>query len=125
MPPSKAKRLEAFLLRLSQAPAARSCEEARQQVEAILNAVEDELTDIPFHLDASPSDGRMYPPLDDNEMRSGHPAVRRFRTRAHNLLYGTNGAIRIQSVPPPPENWAVGVVLFDKAGLGGRRIQDL
>lgn len=125
MPPSKAQRLEAFLLRLSEAPAARSYEEARQQVEAILNAVEDELTDIPFNRDAPQSDGRMYPPLDDNEMKSGHSAVRRFRTRAHNLLYGANGAIRIQSVPPPPKSWTVGVVIFDKPGLDGRRIQDL
>lgn len=125
MPPSKPQRLAEFLRHLSEAPAAQSYQEARQQVEAILNAVEDELTDIPFNLDASHSDGRMYPPLDDTEKKAGHPGFRRFRTKAHNLLFGTNGSIRIHCVPPPPEKWAVGVVIFDKAGLDGRRIQDL
>ena len=111
--------------RLSEAPAARSYQEARQQVESILNAVEDELTDIPFNLDASQSDGRMYPPLDDNEKKAGHSGFRRFRTKAQNLLYGTNGAIRIHRLSPTTEDWIAGVVIFDKAGLDGRRIQEL
>ena len=125
MPPSKAQRLAEFFRRLSEAPAARSYEEARQQVETILNAVEDELTDIPFNLDASQSDGRMYPPLDDNEKKTGHSGFRRFRTRAQHLLYGTNGAIRIHCIPLPPDDWTAGIVIFDKAGLDGRRIQEL
>ena len=125
MPSSKAQRLAEFLRRLSDSSRARSFDEARKQVEDILNAVEDELTDIPFSWAASQSDGRMYPPRDDNEMASGHAGFRRFRTKSHNILYGTNGAIRIQSVPPPPVRWTAGVVMFDKAGLDGRPIQDL
>jgi hypothetical protein len=125
MPLSKPQRLREFLRRLSEAPPAQSYEEARQQVEAVLNAVEDDLTDIPFSLDASQSDGRMYPPLDDNEKKAGHPGFRRFRTKAHNLLYGTNGAVRIHGLPLPGEGWTAGVVILDKAGLDGRRIQDL
>ena len=125
MPPSKPQRLAEFLRRLSEAPAARSYQEARQQVEVILNAVEDELTDIPFNLVASQSDGRMYPPLDDSEKKAGHPGFRRFRTKAQNLLYGTNGAIRIHHLSLSPEDWAAGIVILDKAGLDGRRIHEL
>jgi hypothetical protein len=125
MPSSKAQRLAEFLSRLSAAPPAQSYEEARPQVEAIMNAVEDELTDIPFHAAARQSDGRMYPPLDDSEKPSGNTGFRRFRTKWHNILYGTNGAIRIHRAPTLPDEWTSGVVILDKAGLDGKRLQDL
>ena len=90
-----------------------------------MNAVEDERTDIPFNPAAWQSDGRMYPPRDDAEKPSGNGASRRFRTKWHNILYGANGAIRIQRAPTPPDEWTSGVVILDKAGRDGRRIQDL
>src|SRR5437899_13057626 len=86
MPPSRSERLAALVQRLKAAPPAQTFEEARQQLSDILNAVEDEMTDIPFSPAAWQSDGRMYPPQDDFERSSGNPAWRRFRSKLHNLL---------------------------------------
>ena len=116
---SKSLRLAEFLRRLGRAPAAQSYDEARQQIAAILNAVEDEMSGIPYDPSAWRSDGRMYPPQDDREVRSEHPAVRRFRSVGHATEIGSKGAIRIRDVNSKQAS------VLDKAGLDGRLISDL
>ncbi len=123
--PSKKERFAKFVRRLQAAAAARTFDEARLQLADILNAVEDELTDIPPHPEAWQSDGRMYPPHDDFEKLSPHPAWRRFRSLAHTTLIGANGSIRILEVPRPPKDWTTGPVVLDKPGADGRWLHDL
>lgn len=123
--PAKQARLTEFLRRLAGAPAARSYEEARRQLAAILLAVEDEMTEIPFEPDAWRGDGRMYPPRDDAERASGRAGCRRFRSKGHNVIFGSNGAIWILDAPLPGEAWEKGNTVFDKPGEDGRRVRDL
>ncbi len=125
MAPTKQERLAEFKRRVLAAPAAQTYAEARQQLSDILNAVEDEMTDIPFNPDSQRSDGRMYPPHDDFELASGHADWRRFRAARHNTVFGSNGSIWILEAPPPPHAWASGTVVMDKPGRDGRRVQEL
>lgn len=125
MPAPKHERLAVFLQRLAAAEAAKTHDEARQQLAAILNAVEDEMTDIPFNPESLQADGRMYPPHDRFEMASGRAAWRRFRSPRHNTVFGSNGSIQILDLPPPTQPWTSGTVVLDKPGFDGRRIQDL
>jgi hypothetical protein len=62
---TKGERLAEFLDRLRRAPPASSAEGALELVNEILNAVEDELSGIPYDPDAAQqrvTDGRMYGP---------------------------------------------------------------
>ena len=98
--PSRAERLAEFVRRLNAAPRAQSFAEAYQQIVDILNAVEDELTAIPFNPEAATSlhqaDGRMYPPLRDSERSvPDYPSVKRLRSRGHNTFIGVNGSVEI------------------------------
>ena len=83
------------------------------------------MTDIPYNPSAWRSDGRLHPSRNDSEVAVGRAHVRRFRSVAHSVLFGGNGAIQILTVPPPPTAWTDGVVLFDKPGRDGKRILDL
>jgi hypothetical protein len=115
---TKQERLLAFLERLAERPAAWDFETARQLLSDVLNEVEDQLSGVPNQLTAAATDGRMYPPLDDN-MRSvqGFPEVKRFRNKGHNTFIRTNGAIRIEELPTKR-------VVLDKPGWDGRRAFD-
>ena len=112
---SRQDRLSEFLKRLSERPAARDFEGARQLVAIVLTEVEDEFSGVPHQPQTMGVDGRMYPPLDDN-MRSveGWPDVKRFRNKGHNTYVRTNGAIRIEELPGRR-------VVLDKPGWDGRR----
>jgi hypothetical protein len=80
-----------------------------------LNQVEDECTDVPFQPERWQTDGRMYPPEDDNARAvDGRSDVIRYRHRAHNTFIRDNGAIEIQDID--------GKVLFEKRGLDGRSV---
>jgi len=115
--PAKAERFAEFLRRLGAAPAASSFTEAFRQLGDILNAVEDELTSIPYDPANWQNDGRMYPPQPDSaRIIPGRSDVTRFRSRAHNTLIGDNGAIEIRDLSGRP--------ILTKAGTDGRMISE-
>jgi hypothetical protein len=110
---TKPDRVAEFLRRLGAAPAANDFDQAYTQLCDILNAVEDEMTSIPFDPDNWQTDGRLYPPQMDNiRMVPDRPDVRRFRSKGHSTLIGNNGAIEIRS--------ASGQVVLSKPGADGR-----
>mgnify|MGYP001324992190 CR=1 FL=1 len=110
-------RLAEFLRRLRQAPPAQDGQEAFEQIAAILNAVEDELTDIPYDPDRWMNDGRMYPPQRDSG-RSELGGVIRFRSRGHNTFVGPNGAIEIRRADEER------TLELRKAGADGQHVRD-
>ncbi len=113
--PTKAERFEEFLRRLGAAPAASSLDEAYRQVCDILNAVEDDLTSIPFDPPRWMEDGRMYPPQADRAFAvTGRPDLTRFRSRHHSTFIGANGAIEVRT--------DADVVVFSKSGADGRTV---
>ena len=100
---TKAERFAEFLRRLGAAPAASGFGEAFQQLGDILNAVEEEMTSIPFDPANWQSDGRMYPPqMDSVRAVPGRSDVKRFRSKSHNTLIGVNGAFEIRDLSGQP-----------------------
>ena len=79
------------------------------------NAVEDELTTIPFDPANWRNDGRMYPPqMDGLRAVPGRSDVRRFRSRSHNTLIAINGAIEIRELSDR--------AIFSKPGADGQTV---
>lgn len=114
----KRERLVEFLRRLSAAPNVATFDEALQQVITIMNAVEDELTEIPANPRNWHVDGRIYPPqLDNMYAVPAHPRVKRFRSLGHNTYIGVNGSIEVVSLD--------GTVELRKSGLDGRNVWEL
>lgn len=112
---SKAERLAIFMERFAHSAASASADEAYALVAATLNQVEDELSGVPFDPDNWKTDGRLYPPQEDNKhLVLGHPLVTRYRSVAHNMFIGSNGAVEIQTLR--------GDVLLQKAGADGRHV---
>ena len=115
----RAERLAEFFRRLEAALPAESSQEAFDQLAAVLNEVEDEMTTIANQPELWQTDGRMYPPQPDSARSvEGHPGVTRFRSRGHNTFIGKNGAIEIQEV-------ASNRLLFSKSGADERGVWDL
>jgi hypothetical protein len=101
--------------RLAQAAASASADEAYALVADTLNQVEDELSGVPFNPSNWKTDGRLYPPQEDNKhLVLGHPLVSRYRSVAHNLFIGSNGSIEIQTIR--------GDALLQKAGADGKHV---
>jgi hypothetical protein len=110
---SRAERFAEILRRLDGATAASSFDEAYRQLCDIVNAVEDEMTSVPYDPANWQTDGRLYPPQMDNMKElPGHPEVKRFRTRKHYVLIGPNGAIAIHDL--------AGNVILAKPGGDGK-----
>jgi hypothetical protein len=113
--PPKGERLTEFYRRLGEAPAASTASEAYQQVCDILNAVEDDLTGIPFDPPMWMTDGRMYPAQADS-IRSapGKPDLIRYASKGHDVIVAPNGAIQIRI--------RGGAVALNKPGQDGKSI---
>ena len=113
---TKGERVREFLRRLAAAPAASDHDEAMGQVADILNAVEDEMTSIPYDPGFPLNDGRMYPPQPDSKRAvPGRADVTRYRSKAHSTLIGDHGAIQVV-------DHGSGAVVLDKPGADGRTI---
>ncbi len=118
MSQSKRDRLAEFFRRLTVLPRAKSFEDAWSQIYQTLNAVEDELTAIPFDPSNWQSDGRMYPPQADNiHSMPGRPGLKRVRTLGHNIFIAANGAMHFRMLG--------GSDVFSKPGADGKGIADL
>lgn len=112
----KPERLRVFVERLRELPPATSGEEAKRLIDDTLNAVEDELTDIPYDPSSWRTDGRMYPVQDDNASDvDGHPDVTSYRSRKHETLIRTNGAFEIRDAKTKE-------VLVAKPGSDGKGV---
>ena len=115
---TKRERLDELFRRLAAAAAAGSFDEARALLDSTLNAVEDEMSGVPFNPETPLGDGRMYPPQDDYLFAvPDRPAIMRFRTRFHNIFIGSNGAIEIAVLK--------GARVFSKPGADGREVSEL
>lgn len=63
------------------------------------------------------TDGRLYPPQEDRRYAvPGRPDLRRYRSVKRSIYAGENGALQI-------EDMAVGLVVLDKPGADGGRIE--
>jgi hypothetical protein len=108
----KDERFAIFLGRLADAPPVNSAAEALKLLSDMLNAVEDEFSDIPFDPNASPPDDRMYPPQEDNARAvPGRDDLVRYRSRGHNTHICSNGPIEIRELN--------GSIVFEKFGADG------
>jgi hypothetical protein len=109
------ERIDRFVDRMMEAPAASSQAEAFELIAVVLNAVEDEHSGAPFNPNSAVSrvsDGRMYPPQPDSiVLVADRPGVVRARHRRHVTYVRDNGAIQIL---------LNGKVVLDKPGNDGR-----
>jgi hypothetical protein len=113
---SRGERLREFLRRLGAAPAFPCAESAFEGVRTTLNAVENELSGIPYDPCHPRGDGRLYPAKRSWRSRvPGRPDLRRYRFKAHRLYIGASGAILI-------EHRDLGVA-FRKAGQDGSHVE--
>lgn len=94
---SKRLRVEAFVERLATAPPASSDADAMVLVAETLNDVEDDMTSIPYNPGTWEFDGRMYPPQPDSARDAGD-GLTRYRSRGHNTLIHSSGAIRLMTI---------------------------
>jgi hypothetical protein len=111
----KSDRLAEFVRRLGNAPAASDHDEALALITTTLNAVEDEMSGVPYDESRSFSDGRLYPPSADYEVESTVSDARCYRQRGHMTHISATGAIRISRTD--------GDIVFEKAGANGLRIE--
>ena len=113
---SREESLFDFFTRLRDLPAASGPGEALEQVSIVLNTVEDEHSGVPYDPDSWADDGRLYPPQSDSVRPvPGRADVMRYRTRGHNLLLMSNGAIQIRTIS--------GAIVFSKAGSDGNEVE--
>jgi hypothetical protein len=110
---TKRQRLLEYYERLRARPSAKAAEEALDRVRNTLTEVEDAFSGIPRSDPPPPigqSDGRMYPPLDDNVKRLPDGGIIAITLR-QNIRIGPDGSITIT-------NWVTGKVEFWQAGGG-------
>ena len=109
------ERFEVFRKRLESAAPAASAAEALALLSNTLNAVEDDMTSIPYNATLPMDDGRMYPPQEDNAHTEGEfPGVARYRNARHNTRIDWYGGIRIDEVR--------GKCVLNKPGRSGQKI---
>lgn len=104
-------RFAEFLKRLQNAPPVTTPHGAKHQMDAILDAVEDELTSLPNEPSQWRTDGRMYPPQNDRMRRERRSCV--WRARFHLVRIAENGALQILDLRTEH-------MLIDPRGADGR-----
>jgi hypothetical protein len=103
-PLAKRLRLEFAFDRLTAAASATDHDEALRLIAAILNAVEDEFSGVPYNPDEPGSDGRMYPPEERFRYKNWERlGVRCYRQVAHATFIADNGGLSFARVPAA--NW--------------------
>ncbi len=113
---AKAVRLQAFLRRLAELPPAVDHDDARRKIDETLNAIEDEMSGVPYDPDHWRTDGRMYPALDDSAADvEGHSDVTAYRHRRPETFIAAHGAFEIRDV-------RTGAVLVAKPGANGQGV---
>ena len=90
------ERFAVFLDRLAAALPATNEQDALRIIGEVMNAVEDEMTDIPFDPSQWEVDGRMYPPqVDKRSPMAGMPGLYRYKTRRHWVIISDRGDVAI------------------------------
>ncbi len=108
---TKEERFAEFLRRLTASPPVSTVDGALELLSRTLCEVEDELTDIPYQPENWQTDGRMYPPQEDQAREiAGREDLVRYRSRGHSTYIRSNGAIEIR-------DHLTGQVVFSKYGL--------
>jgi hypothetical protein len=108
----KSERLQEIYRQLARAPAAGTFTEMREQLAHIINAVEDQLSGMPYNPANWRTDGRIYPVQEDKVFDvAKHPRVTLLRARKNLVYIGDNGSIEIQD--------ASGCVTIHKPGSDG------
>jgi hypothetical protein len=115
-PLPKYRRLEELVRRLLALAPMADHDTARRAINETLNAVEDELSGVPFDPNNWRTDGRMYPVQDDNAFDvDGHPDVTSYLSVAHETLVRANGAFEIRGRTTK-------VVVLAKPGSDGKGV---
>ncbi len=110
---TKSGRLAEVFRRLAASPAAPDAASAYLLLCGTIDAVEDELSGVPNVPANFATDGRLYPPQEDNRKGvPGRPDLRRYVSRGHSTIIGDNGAIAVVD--------RNGVAAFSKPGSDGR-----
>ena len=110
------QRFALFLVALEQAPSASDRASARELLTRLLNEVEDAHSGSPYDPPNWMTDGRMYPPEDDNNKVSTVSGASLFYTKGHRVWFGDNGSIRLEVRRGPGK----GRIELDKPGADGR-----
>ena len=110
------QRFALFLAALEKAPAADDRASARALLAEVLNRIEDAHSGVPYDPANWMTDGRMYPPQDDNKKVSTVSGAALFHTKGHHVWFGENGSIRFEVRRGPGK----GRIELDKPGADGR-----
>ncbi|MDP9813913.1 hypothetical protein J2W42_006790 [Rhizobium tibeticum] len=111
---TKQERFTLFVERLVAASAVGTHDEAFELICETLDGVEDEFSGIAANPATFQTDGRMYPPQPDSARRvPGQQGTIRYRSKAHNTIIGSNGAIRIETIGPKR------TIVLEKLGANG------
>jgi hypothetical protein len=119
--PSKDERVTLLFCLLNNLPSSFICNESKVVCDAVLNFIEDNLSGVPSDPTAYRSDGRLYPAMSDQMIKSKHADVQVYRHVSHVSLFGSNGAFLILNRRFPRGSEP----LVDRAGTDGRKIGDL
>ncbi len=116
---TKRQRLDEVYRRLAAAAPARNAAGALALLAQTINAVEDELSGLPYDQLASRTmvaGPRMYPPLPDSRRPGIVGGVDEYAAAKHRILIGANGAMSVRH--------DLGAVELSKPGADGKGIEE-
>ncbi|MNE67148.1 hypothetical protein D3C80_1627410 [compost metagenome] len=102
MPISRQERIALIFERLSAASPCSTAEEMFDVLSTIMNDVEDAHSGVPADPSNWRTDGRLYPPQEDERQADPVPGVRRYRSKGHWTDISEDGALRIMRRPDGP-----------------------